>query len=227
MPVWKTRTRSPETSCSMSLSAVTMTTSKPWRLGLLGERADDVVGLVAGQLDDRDPIRRAGPRGSRGAARRDRPPSPRGWPCTRRTPRAAGSLRPVPGGGQKVGAVLPDHLAEHRDETVDGVGRPAGGRRETLDRVVGPMDVRHRVHQVEGGAGRRHGSRILCGAAGGVVWTTEGPFGAPFARREVPNIGRSAGFAAERSGKRSGVCEEEDGGQKKKRATRCRCRAIQ
>ncbi len=152
-------------------------------LGLLGERADDVVGLVAGQLDDRDPIGRQGLADLgklRGEIVRHRHAV--GLVLgVRLVPQ--GPLRPVPRGGQKVGAVLPDHLAEHRDETVDGVGRPAGGRREALDRVVGPMDVRHRVDQIERRAGRRHGSRILCGAACASSGAhAKRPFGAPFAR---------------------------------------------
>ena len=149
--------------------------------GLLGERADDVVGLVAGQLDDRDPIGRQGLADLgelRGEIVRHRHAV--GLVLgVRLVP--LGPLRPVPGGGQKVGTVLPDHLAEHRDETVNGVGRPARGRREALDRVVGAVDVRHRVDQIERRAGRRHGSRILCGALSvGAGRTSKRRVGAPF-----------------------------------------------
>ena len=102
LPVWKTRTRAPETSWSMSLSAVTMTTSKPAASALAGERADDVVGLVSGQLEDRDSVGLAGAADLRDLRSAGRPPWRPGWPCSRRTPRggscSAAGPRRRPGG---------------------------------------------------------------------------------------------------------------------------------
>ena len=124
--------------------------------------------------------------------------------------------------------MLADHLAEHRHETVDGVGRTAGGGREALDRVVRPVDVRHRVDEIERGAGRGHRSRILCGPRRGRFGSRKGPFGAPFVsrgvRREAANRRRVP--ATKRKPIRRVACEA-GGAQKQKRATRCRCRAIQ
>ena len=67
-------------------------------LGVHGDRADDVVGLVAGQLVDGDAQRLRRPRGPSGTGRAGRPASAGGWPCTRRTARAG---RSAPGGRRR------------------------------------------------------------------------------------------------------------------------------
>ncbi len=83
--------------------------------------------------------------------------------------RAAGQ---VEGGRDGVGLVVGQQLAQHRDETVDGVGRAPVGAGQAADRVVRPVHLRRAVDQEEGGhgshsgfgtrgsgLGREHGSR--------------------------------------------------------------------
>jgi hypothetical protein len=74
--------------------------------------------------------------------------------------------------------MLAQHLSQHRHETIDRVGWPPGGRGETLDRVVGAMDVGHSVHQIERRARFGHRSRILWRDAGTGLITAKGYFGA-------------------------------------------------
>ncbi len=149
---------------------------------LLRERPDDVVRLVAGQLQDRDAVRLQD-----AADGRELDPQVVGH----RRPVglvvdvfgvAFGPFRPVPGDRDVVGSVLAHHLAEHGDEAVDRVGWPPRGGREPLDGVVRPVDVGHRVHQVELRGGFGHGGRILVAAfrtAGGRRNRAEHPEFAP------------------------------------------------
>jgi hypothetical protein len=120
-----------------------------FRRGLGREGSENIVGLVAGQLQDRNPV------GVEGAA---------DVPDLGREVRGHGDavrlvlavrvlakrpLRPVPGDREVIGSVLAQHLAEHVDEAVDGIGRLSRRGRKPLDRVVGAVDVGHRVDQVE------------------------------------------------------------------------------
>ena len=148
--------------------------------GTPGQGADDVVGFVARQLQDRDPV---GLEDAADLGNLGREVHLHGGPVglvavVLLVPDRL--LLAVEGHGQVVRRVLPEHLPEHRDEAVDGVGRPAGRGRKPPDRVVRPVDVGHGVHEVEGRAGLRHGSRILWRAARGASTRSKGPFGAPF-----------------------------------------------
>ena len=124
----------------------------------MGERADHVVGLVAGHLEDRDPV---------GLARSADLGDLGGQVLVHGGPVrlvavvllvADGLLRPVEGDRQVLARMLAEHLLQHRHEAVDGVGRPAGLGREAPDRVVSAVDVGHRVHEVDGRARRGHGA---------------------------------------------------------------------
>ncbi len=131
------------------------------------ERSDDVVRLVPRKLQDRD------------AVRGEDPPDVgklRGQIVLHRSPVglvggigvvALCALGAVPGHRQVLGRVLAQHLAHHGDEAVDRVGRLARRGGETLDGVVGAVDVGHRVDQVELGAGLGHGP-ILWGGRGAI-----------------------------------------------------------
>ena len=165
----------------MSLSAVTMTTSNP-DSAPASERPDDVVGLVPGHLEDRDPVGRAGAAdvgdldaqillhgGAVGLV-----------PVVLVVP--DGPLGPVEGHGEILGRMLAEHLLEHRHEPVDRVGRLAFPGRQSPDRVVSAVDVGHGIHQIERRARFGHGSRILW-RAGRAAWgPTKRHFGAPFLR---------------------------------------------
>src|SRR5262249_12638077 len=56
----------------------------------------------------------------------------------------------------------------HRHETVDRVGRPPGGRREPLDRVIGPVHVGHGIDEIKL-ATARHQTAILWGSSTGLL----------------------------------------------------------
>jgi len=114
-----------------------------------GEGADHVVRLVAGQLEDRDAV---GVEDLTNVADLGREVVGHRHPVglvlgVGLVP--LGPLGPVPGDGHEVGGVLAEELPQHGREAVDRVGRFSSRGREALDRVVGPVDVRHRVDQVE------------------------------------------------------------------------------
>ena len=143
-----------------------------------GERADDVVGLVARQGEDGDPVglARAADLGDLG-----------GQVLVHRGPVrlvgvvlvvADGLARQVEGHRQILARMLAEHLPQHRHEAVDGVGRPPVPGREAPDRVVRPVDVGHRVHEVDGRARRRHGNGILWRAEKGRGGGPKPSFGA-------------------------------------------------
>ena len=139
-----------------------------FRRRLCRKGSDDVVGLVAGQLEHGDPIGIQNPADVgdlRGQVRGHRDAV--GFVIAVGLV-AHGLLRPVPGDREQIRGVLPQHLSQHRHEPVDGVGGLAERRREALDRVVGAVDVGHRVHEVELPGGFRHGSRdsMLLGGKG-------------------------------------------------------------
>ena len=105
-----------------------------------------------------------------------------------------GLLRPVPGDRAQVRGVLAEHLPQHGHEPVDRVGGLAGGGREPLDRVVGAMDVRHRVHQVELPGLFGHGRRISIVAFAGDL-----PLVILSAAKDLPCNASSRSPEAERS----------------------------
>ena len=123
---------------------------------LLRQRSDDIVRLVARKLQDRDAVRVEHPADVsdlRRQVRGHRQPVRLVLGVCLMPHRP---LRAVPGDREVVGGVLAQHLAQHRHEAVDRVGRLSGRGREAGDRVIGAMDVGHRVHQVQFRAVRRH-----------------------------------------------------------------------
>ncbi len=131
-----------------------------------GEGAEDVVRLVAGQLQDGDAVglqdaadpgelARAGPRAWG-----------RGWPCSPRTSRCGRSCPTSRATPIRSGLVLAQELAQHGDEAVDGVGRLPPRVGEVADGVEGAEDVGVAVDQEQTGRVALAVVSVVSGMAG-------------------------------------------------------------
>ncbi len=119
------------------------------RRGLLGQRADDVVGLEALARQDRHAHRLAGlvhPRDLLGQIARHRRAV---GLVVGRDLVAEGGRGQVERGGDIGRLVIGDELAQHGDEAVDGVGRTAVGTGQPADRVVGAIHLVAAVDEEE------------------------------------------------------------------------------
>ena len=138
----------------------------PLRLRLPGQRADDVIGLEPGHLEDRQLQRLNHLFGQAHlGAEIVRHLAPGGL-VLRVGFVAEGRPGPVEGHGHVLGRLILQHLEQHRGETVHGVGRLAVARREVWKGVKGPVDETVGVDENEERAAgaSRHRSTIIARA---------------------------------------------------------------